>query len=216
MWKHTAHWRDEKLKPMGYCLGAVAAEVALRQAQTQLQGTVLTSLGLTFPLSAVTPSPGRSNRGAQSLQAIPSPRATGMQTNSYQEAVSGSSHGPPLPLGNHHLPLLSQLLRPSTLPVSPAPPPSYRPSFPVLWCTPLWDTHHGTCFKDFSKEKMGKEEGPNGSWDGSMTGKGVWELPKERQVRSFMNTVQLVHFNPVNRAVNLAEEMHLKTCKSAQ
>ena len=67
------------------------------------------------------------------------------------------------------------------------------------------------------KEKMGKEEGPNGSWDGSVTGgKRVWELPKQRQVRSFMNTVQFVHFNPVNRAANLAEESHLKTWKSAQ
>lgn len=31
-----------------------------------------------------------------------------------------------------------------------------------------------------------------------------------------MNTVQLVPFNSVNRAANLAEETHLKTCKSAQ
>lgn len=41
MWKHTAHWRDERFKTVGYCSGAVAAKGNLTQAQTQLQGTVL-------------------------------------------------------------------------------------------------------------------------------------------------------------------------------
>lgn len=60
MWKHTARWRDGRLKNVG----AAVAEVALTWAQTQLQGTALTLhiyLGQTFPLPVVIPSLGRCN-----------------------------------------------------------------------------------------------------------------------------------------------------------
>lgn len=99
----------------------------------------------------------------------------------------------------------------------PAPPPSYSPSSRVLWYIPPFGIHTaGPASKGFQREDG---EGRRTKWLLAWQcdrGRRVWELPKQRLVPSFMNTLQLVHFNPVNRAANLAEETHLKTCKSAQ
>lgn len=115
-----------------------------------------------------------------------------------------------------HLPLLPQLLHPSSLPVAPVFPPSFFPP-PLFWGVPFFRIHStGRVSKGFQTE--------DGEWRrirwllGRQCDKGkrVSELPKQQQVWSYIKTVQVVPFYPVNRAANLAEETHLKAFKSAQ
>lgn len=145
-----------------------------------------------------------------------SPRVTGIQIKSCHKTVSAGSHHAPLLLDNSHLPLLPQLLHPSSLPVAPVFPPSFLPP-PLSWGVPFLRIHStGHVSKGFQTEDG---EWRRISW---LLGrqcdkrKRVCELPKQRQVQSYIKTVQVVHFYPVNRAANLAEETHLKACKWAQ
>lgn len=141
---------------------------------------------------------------------------TGIQTQSCHKTVSAGSHRTPLLLDNCHLPLLPQMLQPSSLPLAPVFPPNFLP--PLLsWDVPFFRIHStGHISKGFQTD--------DGEWRriswllGRQCDKGKrdCELPKHRQVWSYIKTVQVVHFYPVNRATNLAEETCLKACKSAQ
>lgn len=141
---------------------------------------------------------------------------TGTQIKCCHKTVSTGCHSPPLLLDDCHLPLLPQLLHPSSLPVAPVFPPSFLLP-PLSWGVPFFRIHStGPVWKGFQTEDR---EWRRISWllgRQCDKGKRVCELPKQRQVWSYIKTVQVVHFYPVNRAANLAEEIHLKACKSAQ
>lgn len=118
-----------------------------------------------------------------------------------------------------------QSLRPSVLGQLSSPPsPTTAPSLISACCSrvssqlppssPLLYPSSGytalEVFQSVFRQRMGNEEESAGSREGSMM-KG-----KESVSCQNSKTVQIAHFYPVNRAANLAEETHLKTCKSAQ